>query len=132
MANWYGASRSNYFTVKDAKAFKDAISELDLEVWEDKEHPCLFGIAAGYGTDGYWPSREGEDGIDAEIWDVVAPHLIDGSIAVFQTAGAEKLRYVSACSVAIDNTGRTVIVDIDDIYRKAEDAFGFEPTAAQY
>lgn len=46
MANWYGHSRSNYFKLKVAPAFKDWAKALDLEVW--RQGGDLFAMAGAW------------------------------------------------------------------------------------
>jgi len=39
---------------------------------------------------------------------------------------------VTGHAIAIDNTGKTVEVDIGDIYARAKEAFGAQPSPAEY
>jgi len=48
---------------------------------------------------------------------------LDGQVAVFVEAGAEKHRYVCGRAMAVIKNGKDVIVDIDDIYKKAGKRF---------
>lgn len=54
---------------------------------------------------GSWPTfREGEDGGDEEMdlfGELPEQHLAEGAVAVFEEAGAEKLRYVNAYAVGV-------------------------------
>ena len=133
MANWYGASRSNYFKVKDADAFLADMARIPgLDVTNDER-----GFMVSGDEEGYWPSyrtSSGDAEYDEDIWlpDVIAEHLADGSIAVFQTAGAEKLRYLTGYAVAVDNKGGLVEVNIADIYGLAAAELGAEPSRAEY
>lgn len=80
-------------------------------------------------------SKHGEPDPDwtfcESIIDIVARHLIDGDVAVFQEVGSEKMRYVGGVSVAVNSKGETVRVDLDDIYEKAK-ALGENVTVAAY
>lgn len=154
MANWYGAARSNYFRVKDEEAFKKDMAELAgvdvryrdepalaLPAGEATDHdaqpPRRFAIFDAYGEG--WPTptrnlfdgegdRVGEEELD--LFGLVASHLADGEVAVFQEAGAEKQRYVTGFALAINADGETITVDIDDIYDKLERAGWPKPTRA--
>ena len=150
MANWYGAARSNYFRVKDEEAFKKDMGELaGLDVAHRDaapnngatEHEATnlrrFAIFDAYGEGWPTPTRDlfdeegdrvGEEEID--LFDLVASHLADGEVAVFQEAGAEKQRYVTGFALAINPSGETITVDIDDIYDKVEQAGWPKPTRA--
>ena len=129
MANWCGAARTNYFRVKDDAAFQDALDNFGgLEVWTQPDDPKLFGI--GF-DDGSWPDWD-NDGNEVDFVALVGSHLEPGQVAVFQTAGSEKLRYLTGYAIAVNDKGKTVDVNIDDIYHLAEKSFGVRPTAAQY
>lgn len=133
MADWYGTARSNYFQVRDETAFRAWAEKRGLHVFESRtagDSPTFFGF---YSEDQYggWPSYEmdleeetGDGSIDlcAEL----APHLLDGQIAVLMEVGAEKHRYVTGTAIAVDHTGKTVEVTLDDIYESAARAFGVE------
>lgn len=66
-----------------------------------------------------------------DITDLVARHLIDGDVAVFMEAGAEKQRYISGSAVAVNNRGEVVSLGLDDIYDKAAE-MGQSVTHAAY
>ena len=92
-----------------------------------------FALLDDYGEG--WPSsryifdEESGEEIDDEEFDIidaVADHLLDGEVAVFQEVGAEKLRYVSGWSIAINSEGERLSVDLDEIYQKIE-AAGWGP-----
>lgn len=133
MANWYGASRTNYFRVKDPEAFKTEMERLGVNVWPHHKKPILFALGAGDADDGNWP-RCDSDETDEDIGfiELVAQHLADKEVAVFVTAGAEKLHYVTGHAIAVNNTGKHVVVNIDSIYDMAKIAFGVSPTRAEY
>lgn len=131
MANWIGSARSNYFQVKNEAAFREWAGKRDLHVMEGtKGEPPepSFGV---YSEDEYggWPSFDQEledetgDG-RIDLASELATHLKDGEVAVLEEVGAEKLRYLTGVAVAINHTGKIVVVSIDDIYLKAADEFG--------
>ena len=144
MANWYGTARSNYFRVKDEEAFKKDMADLAGVDVGEREEPGetavrRFAIFDGYG-DG-WPTptrdlfdaegdRVGEEEVD--LFDFVASHLAEGSVAIFMESGSEKQRYVTGFALAINHLGKTISVDLDDIYDKVEEAGWPKPTRASY
>ena len=140
MANWYGSARSNYFRVIDPDKFKKLMKELDVQVWKKKDNKgqIMFGLAPNDSSDGAWPTslwdEENNEDIEISIPQIVAGHLTPGSIAVFMECGAEKLHYLTGWAVAINHKGKEVAISIHDIYRKAQEKFGFnnEVTEAEY
>lgn len=148
MSNFNGTARSNYFRVKDEGAFEAAMAALpDINVWTKETDGVLrYAIGSDDADTGCWPSfmhaesvgEPGGDEVeqeDREIFmpDEIAPHLADGEVCVLMEAGAEKMRYINGYALAFDNTDRPVVrVSLDDIYEKAKEAFGVEPTDASY
>ncbi len=131
--NWYGTGISSFFRVKDERAFRDEMNEIGgVEiVYEDSkdEHPIRrFALLDGYGEG--WPSYmeyENENGNmvqdeDFYFFGAVSMHLEDGEVAVFQEIGAEGHRYVSGYSIAINNAGEELVVDIHEIFEKIKEA----------
>lgn len=121
MANWYGTARSNYFLVKNPEVFTTWAAALNLEVFEQGH---LFGIGSYEG----WPSSiyDEEADEDTEIYlpQELSAHLQEGQVAVLMEAGAEKLRYVTGSAIAVSWTGKIVTIYLEDIYKKASEAFG--------
>jgi len=60
---------------------------------------------------------------------MLAPHLVEGEVAVLMEVGAEKVRYASGWATAIAWDGRETIIDLHDIYAKAAAEFGVERTS---
>lgn len=145
MANYYESARTNYFRVKDEAAFKafmDTVPGCEVYGPEKSENPAKNGAFCVLFTEDGVPSTRfldepneaGDDYEEFDFMEELAPHLADGSIAVLEASGAEKLRYICGYAVAIDNTGKQVSVNINDIYAKAKKAFGekAEITDASY
>ena len=127
MANWYGASRSNYFKVKDAAAFEAKMAALGVGVVTSQD-----GALAVLGSDeGYWPSCDPNTDEDIEFIELVAGYLADDEVAIFITSGAEKLRYISGYATAVNNKLETRDVNLNDIYKLAEE-LGPNVTEASY
>ena len=132
MANWYGQSRSNYFKVKNASAFKAWANALHRQVWSDGDE--LFALADN--SEGFWPherwDEEAEEGIDCDFGVELQGHLADGEVAILMTTGAEKLRYLTGYAVALNADGRRLDVNLDNIYDKVRAEFGVHPTQVSY
>lgn len=135
MANWYGASRTNYFKVKDPAAFRAWAEGLGCRVIENEG---LYGLLDGEESDGMWPSSRVVD--DPDVWEddeidfaaELIEHLAIGSVAVLMTVGAEKHRYLTGCATAINSAGEVINLSIGNIYDLAEAKFGTKPTLAEY
>jgi hypothetical protein len=136
VANYYGQTRTNYFLVKDAEAFKAEMANYPVNVIEQK-----IGEETGYGildedSDGGglpWSLfNEDTDDYDDLVWeDIIGKHLKDGEVCVLMETGAEKYRYLSGWAIAFNNKGETRRVDITDIYDLAKE-IGTGITQAEY
>ena len=130
MANWYGTTRSNYFKVKDDDAFSTFMEdwdEMNIELTTDG-----WLLTGGDDNGGLQEWREDDDGKEYYFLKDFSRHLADGEIAIIMSAGAEKLRYVTGRSIAITNANKPIVIDIDDIYKKAKKKFGSGPSLAEY
>jgi hypothetical protein len=129
MADYSAAGRSNYFKVKDRAAFEQELEQAFPDLLNVQEGPQ--GDAEKEGrlmlyTDefaGAWPTDFGDDdmGDGRRPWDVVAPHLVDGEVAVFFESGHTKRAYVGGYAVAVNNKGDQERVDLRDIYARARE-----------
>lgn len=126
MANWCGTSRSNYFKVKDEVAFKAWAESCYLTVYEDSDGAFMIHPE---GEDG-WPSRTSEDSY-LDLFAELPAHLAENQVAVLMEVGAEKLRYVTGNAVAVSWTGEVVQVNLEDIYKLAQDEFGGDAVITQ-
>ena len=139
MGTWIGVARTNYFRVKDVDAFKKELEGFPgVRVVEHKENGEETHFAL-FGEEGYWPnwrytSDDVEAGEEEEIYfpSVIAAHLPNDEVAVFQVAGFEKERYVTGYAFAVNSKGEELYVSIDSIYEMARDKWGVRPTAAAY
>lgn len=134
MANWYGTARSNYVRVKDSATFYAWAQTLpDVEVVEKNG---TFALIVDSNSDsGGWPSlRPGVADEDQEI-DIaseIVPHLAAGEVFVYCECGAEKLRYLTGWSMAVNDKGETLHISIDDIYSLVKKRWNCTPTVAMY
>jgi 3-deoxy-D-arabino-heptulosonate 7-phosphate (DAHP) synthase class II len=69
---------------------------------------------------------------EIDVASELAPHLAEGSVAVLEQVGAEKLRYLSGWAEAVNHRGEKILVTLDDVYEKAKAAGWPEPTRAVY
>ncbi|QIV79511.1 hypothetical protein [Mycolicibacterium frederiksbergense] len=129
MANYYGKGRTNTFLVNDVQALKAALEGSEFVVRERPERGlgAVFLTASDSDGAGCWGQLVNVDGQDEPeelfVPDIIAAHLQDGQVAVFVHAGAEKLCYISAYSIAVHSSGQQVRIDINDVYRMAAQAF---------
>ena len=129
MSSYRGASRTNYFQVKDEAAFRAWAAKWKLKVIEND------------GLVGLLPSEASDEGVfflfdeklddSRDICDEIAGHLADGSVAIVVEAGAQKLCYIGGWAVAINSQGERAQVSLDDIYALAAAKFGVTPTFAR-
>lgn len=113
MADFYATSRSNYVLVKDVKAAIESLKDFDIPI---HRHPTNSNatMLAGcnyYGTFNF--SYTDEIYLDLTKW--CKEHLVEGQVLVLVSAGAEKLRYVSAWAEAYTWKGEAISVDMLDV-----------------
>ncbi len=126
MANWYGASRSNYFTPTDKALLVESIKDFDIEVADGKNGKVALLATS---EDGDWPSYFlDEDGDQQEFSfeDYVCPFLAEGEVMVLMTAGAEKLRYITGYAESYTKDGKVAGISINDIYKLTAEKLGIE------
>jgi len=131
MANYYGVGRSNCFRVKDREAFQAFCNRWSLELID--KTPDLVGFmdnGDGFMNDGY--QDEAGEIVEADLFDDLVPHLQDGEVAVIMETGHEKHNYLVGWATALHSDGRTITVDLGDIYQKTLDQWGVKPTLADY
>jgi len=97
----------------------------------------LVGLTGDFTSNGGLPSYcEDEDtGKAYEFDDFVkelSTHLEDGWIAIMMEVGAEKLRYLTGLSFAVNSKGDVERVSIDDIYEKVWKRLWGEWTRCEY
>lgn len=126
MANYEGRSRTNYFKVKDAEAFKTWAEGLGLRVIH-KPKEDLYSLLCNDDNTDFPYEIEVEDSDHTEEYNFegyLAKHLAEGSVCVILHVGYEKMRYFSGSAYAFDHTGKSVSINLDDIYQKARETFG--------
>ncbi len=135
MANFYGTGRSNYVEVTDVEKFKSLCKKFDLEFITEKQGKKTKVGFLTNSEDGDLPydiyDEDTEDMIEVEPLIEFSHLLKDEEVLVFQFAGAEKHRYITGSSIAINNKQETVRVDLNDILTKAE-SLGKNITSCEY
>ncbi len=134
MANIEAFSRTNYFRVKDAEAFKNAMGEFgDVDVNEREDGFFMLDTYAS--ENGFWPTFIYNEDIGEEneidFPKMVADHLIDDEVVIFMTVGHEKIRYVFGDAIAYNNKGEYTVISTSQIYDKAK-KLGKNITVAEY
>lgn len=129
MATFYGRGRTNTFAVKDIEALKATVADTEIEVVDRGEgRVTLLTGDDGDGDFSVYRYTEGdeEDHDDDPLFipDMIAEHLQSGEVAVFESSGWEKFRYMSAWAIAVFSDGRQVRVDVNDVYDRAATEFG--------
>jgi len=136
MANYYANCRTNYFKVKDDDAFMEEIGKVPgLDICNEAKGFCLLGDDPdGAGWPAYLYDDETGDDYEVDITEIVSRHLANGEVAIFMESGAEKLRYITGCAIAVNNKGEYRIVELGDIYTLAQDLTDrpADITAAEY
>ena len=137
MANFYGTARTNYFKVKSPEKFKEYVDTIPgaILISKKEDRATLYGYYMDneYGT---FPSSgryaDDDEEYDIDVVDDIVAYLAEGSVAVFMDCGAEKCRYLTGCAIAIDSKGESVMINLSDIYKMAEQQLGILPTRAEY
>jgi hypothetical protein len=121
MANYYATARSNYFRVKDAASFEAWCKKRQLDCWT-KHYDDVgqrYAISPEEGCDAGWSHYDIEHDAEIDLFAELAEHLDPRDVAVLIEIGSEKLRYLIGEAVAVHSSGRTVRVNLDEIYDKA-------------
>lgn len=127
---WIGTSRTSYARFKDLAVLAAVLAPYEVIVSPSSDlddAACLLSQM----EDGGWP-RFTEDDQELDLPSIVAEHLRAGEVIVFQSVGADKLRYVSGYSEAITHDGRRITVDLDDIVARAKSELNAQPGQMSY
>ena len=130
MANYYATTRSNYFRVKDAKAFEAWCRKRSLVFWRKRVTDVgdCYAITADTGDCAGWPVDDPDQDDEFDFTAELAGHLDPRDVAILFEIGAEKLRYLMGVATAVNPDGQTVRVMLDEIYIRARKAFGTKLT----
>lgn len=135
MADWTGMARTNYFRVKDDRAFDKLLEEFGAEHQRRGDQYVLLDQGVGW----FSSLRVTTDPVtgdvtedeDADLLEAVAEHLLEGEILVYMQAGHEESRYASGLALATDGK-KWLKIELADIYAKAKEVFGKMPEPAEY
>lgn len=134
MADYIGRYRSNYFAVKDRKAFEQFCKRFNLERITDDKDKSLVGFLDS-GFNGSIPvsiyNEEQDDNEDIDFLAELSTHLAPGHVAIVKEVGYEKMRYLVGLAFAVNSAGEQVKIDLYDIYEKAK-PLGKHITACEY
>ena len=116
MADFLATSRSNFVLVKDVKAAIESLKDFDIPI---HRHPTNSNaiMLAGRDADGTFNFSYTDETyeyvyLDLKKW--CKEHLVEGQVLVLVSAGAEKLRYVSAWAGAFTWKGEAISVGLLD------------------
>ena len=131
MADFYATSRSNYVLVKDVQAAIDSLKHYDIPIHRHPKNKNAI-MLAGCEADGTFNSSyvdESGDDIYLDLAEWAAAHLADNQVLVLVSAGAEKLRYISAWAEAYTWKGEVVTVDLlDTLFSRLQKELGIDPS----
>jgi hypothetical protein len=124
MSQWSGASRSNYFRVKDEATFRKWAKRRGLGILESRKDGGRFAIyPEDSSDDGSWPSYCLKTNTEIDIASELSKHLAKGEIAILMSAGADKLRYITGEALAVNDRGSVLSLTLDEIYLRAARRF---------
>jgi len=160
VANYYGDCRSNYFLVKDVEKFKEFLklwqcSYIDEKPELNKLEKAVviasnnLNLKVGFisnqdeGLPHYRELTKDEEahpeidpydiGGQDDFLNGLTDHLCKDEVAVIMEVGNEKQCYYRGYAMALCPEKEPVILSLDDIYAKAETAFGVKDiTACEY
>ena len=128
--------RSNYFEVKDWRAFEKAIAMFkdQIDIVHEKEgttgHIALFGVEGGFPNSYYEDYRE--DDIEFDWNKCFKEHLVqeEGNIVIVQVVDYQTsfshLQSVGGCAFAINHKGEELGVNLDGIYDLVQEKWKIE------
>ena len=142
MTKYYATARSNFFAVKDERAFRDWANSIGLAILiptrpkEPADDVPRFGICPGDGEgSGGWPVfaayEETQDHENVDFHEQLAAHLAEGEVAVLIEVGSEEFRYLTGTALAVNHKGECVTLDLNSIYEQAR-VLGPNITRAEY
>ena len=119
MSNYSATSLSNWFRVKDVAAFIEAMTKIEVQVFNNKhgepDQVSMYAVT-DHGT---WPysvwDDDAEDSVDVDILAIIAEHLVEGSVATLIEVGHEGVRYAGGIALAVNSAGETRKIDLNDI-----------------
>jgi hypothetical protein len=110
-------ARSNYFLVKNKRAFKKFVQSVEGLSCKERHDGAMVLFSEERG----WRSLYDKDGNPLDdLPDRVAAHLRDGEVAIFLEICAEGMNILFGKAVAVNSKGECVSVSLGDIYTLAK------------
>ncbi len=131
MADFYATSRSNFVLVKDVTAAIDSLKHYNIPIHRHPANKNAIMLAGGDYNGMFNPSYVDESGdeIHLDLAEWASSHLQQGQVLVLVSAGAEKLRYISAWAKAYTWKGEVVTVDLlTSLFSKLQSDLGIAPS----
>lgn len=125
MANYVSMGRTNRFTVRDVQELQQLLHCSGIELDHEGGNTVVLLDIEGCG----WTICGESWDDDIYLPDVISGYLQPGEVAVFQSIGHEKFRYLAGDSVACNARGEQVWVHLNDIYATAAAAFGIDQSS---
>ncbi|ROR76056.1 hypothetical protein SAMN06295974_3796 [Plantibacter flavus] len=146
MSTFEATARTNHFRVRDVAALRAELATYGIHAPNLLDHRAhgaalvlddrdvVTGTIALFGDMG-WPSLD-EDAVRERFdWDesisvpdqhqtlveLIASHLEAGQVAIFLEVGHEKMRFLSGSAVAVNASGETRSIELEDIYGLASE-----------
>lgn len=141
MANYMSSCRSNFFKIGRPIEFMEWIQQFPDLVFDDKaaspDSPQdMYGMLYVDNSDGAsWPAwrwDEDDNEIEVDFFHEFSEFLAPGEVAIFQEVGAEKLRYLVGYSVAVNDKGEILTLNMNDIESMVQEEWGVTPTPCTY
>ena len=128
MADFFATSRSNFVLVKDVDAAIEALKDFDIPVHRHPKNANAI-MLTGCDGDGTFSIVSYEELVETylDLPEWAATHLVEGQVLILISAGAEKLRYVSAWAEAYTWKGEVVTVDLlETLFSKIYEKLGID------
>jgi len=121
MANYYGKSRTNYFTVTDVEKFADIMKHLsgegEVAFYEHKTDKGKYMFYCECNLIGYTADPDEDDSCDEahdKMIEELQKILPDGEAIILTEAGSEKIKFIS-CTATIITNSKIKYVSLDGI-----------------
>lgn len=114
MANWYGASRTNYFRVTDEEKYEELIGRLSCEdeihdFSYEKDGEIWHGFGA-YDSISFLADEDDEEWYHIDYFvDELSEILNENDVFICMCSGHEKLRYVTGEVIVATKTEKTYL-----------------------
>lgn len=125
MANYVAKVRSNYFKVKDEKAWQKFCDRFDFtNIIDTVDGERLHGFmddSFGNGLPTTIYDEKKDEYVEVDFAKELSEHLEDGWVAILVEIGSEKYRYLLGFAVAINSKGESRSVTLDEITERAKE-----------